>query len=144
MAVNKSKSMDKMPARKMPQGFKMKVEKKIAKAEPTMKPLGTRARIAVEKVAATVKPKSSAKSTSDKVKITNVKVTTTGGPKPKTSVSGTSMAAKTKVTKPAPKTTSTMKPMTEAQKQAKALDALEAKRAAVAKKTGKRPNYYTN
>jgi hypothetical protein len=37
-----------------------------------------------------------------------------------------------------------LKPMTEAQKQAKALAALEAKRAAVAKKTGKRPNYGTN
>jgi hypothetical protein len=37
-----------------------------------------------------------------------------------------------------------LKPMTEAQKQAKALDALEKKRASVAKKTGKRPNYYTN
>jgi len=39
---------------------------------------------------------------------------------------------------------STIKPMTEAQKQAKALDALQAKRAAVAKKTGVRPNYRTN
>jgi transposase len=38
----------------------------------------------------------------------------------------------------------TTKPMTEAQKQAKALDALQAKRAAVAKKTGVRPNYRTN
>jgi hypothetical protein len=48
--------------------------------------------------------------------------------------------------KPTPKPTVTAKakPMTEAQKQAKALDALEAKRAAVAKKTGKRPNYGTN
>jgi len=36
------------------------------------------------------------------------------------------------------------KPMTEAQKQKKAMDALEKKRADVAKKTGKRPNYYTN
>ena len=118
--------------------------KKIYKAEPTMKPLGTRANKTVEKTAVTVKPKSSAKTASDKIKITNVKVSTTGGPKPKTSVSGTSMANKTKVAKPAPKTTSTMKPMTEAQKQAKALDALEAKRAATAKKTGLRPNYKTN
>jgi hypothetical protein len=46
--------------------------------------------------------------------------------------------------KPTPKATVKAKPMTEAQKQAKALDALEAKRAAVAKKTGKRPNYGTN
>jgi len=38
----------------------------------------------------------------------------------------------------------TTKPMTEAQKQAKAMAALEAKRAAVAKKTGVRPNYRTN
>jgi len=38
----------------------------------------------------------------------------------------------------------TAKPMTEAQKQAKAMAALEAKRAAVAKKTGVRPNYRTN
>ena len=45
---------------------------------------------------------------------------------------------------PTPKATVKAKPMTEAQKQAKALDALEAKRAAVAKKTGKRPNYKTN
>ena len=44
----------------------------------------------------------------------------------------------------AAKATAKAKPMTEAQKQAKALDALEAKRAAVAKKTGKRPNYKTN
>ena len=43
-----------------------------------------------------------------------------------------------------PKATAKPKPMTEAQKQAKALAALEAKRAAVAKKTGKRPNYGTN
>lgn len=46
--------------------------------------------------------------------------------------------------KPTPKATAKPKPMTEAQKQAKALAALEAKRAAVAKKTGKRPNYGTN
>lgn len=51
-----------------------------------------------------------------------------------------------KIKKAAAKPTATpkAKPMTEAQKQAKALDALEKKRAAVAKKTGKRPNYYTN
>lgn len=49
---------------------------------------------------------------------------------------------KTAMPKPAGK--ATKKPMTEAEKQAKALAALEAKRAAVAKKTGKRPNYYTN
>ena len=46
--------------------------------------------------------------------------------------------------KPTPKPTVKPKPMTEAQKQAKALDALEAKRTAVAKKTGSRPNYRTN
>jgi hypothetical protein len=37
-----------------------------------------------------------------------------------------------------------LKPMTEAQKQAKAMDDLMKKRAAVAKKTGKWPNYGTN
>jgi len=46
--------------------------------------------------------------------------------------------------KATPKATTKAKPMTEAQKQAKALDALQAKRAAVAKKTGIRPNYRTN
>jgi len=110
--------------------------KKIYKADPTMKPLGTRTNKTVEKTSVTVKPKSSAKPASGKIKITNVKVSTAGGPKPKTNVSGTSMAAGTKVVKP--------KPMTEAQKQKKAMDALEKKRADVAKKTGKRPNYYTN
>ena len=38
----------------------------------------------------------------------------------------------------------TTKPMTEAQKQAKAMAALEARRAAAEKKTGVRPNYRTN
>lgn len=46
--------------------------------------------------------------------------------------------------KATPKATTKAKPMTEAQKQAKAMAALEAKRAAVAKKTGVRPNYRTN
>jgi hypothetical protein len=46
--------------------------------------------------------------------------------------------------KPTPKATVKAKPMTEAQKQAKALDALQAKRAAAEKKTGSRPNYRTN
>ncbi len=49
-----------------------------------------------------------------------------------------------KTARPMPVGKATKKPMTEAQKQAKALAALEAKRTAVAKKTGKRPNYYTN
>jgi hypothetical protein len=48
------------------------------------------------------------------------------------------------MTKPKATPKATAKPMTEAQKQAKALDALQAKRAAVAKKTGVRPNYRTN
>lgn len=49
-----------------------------------------------------------------------------------------------KAAKPMPVGKATKKPMTEAQKQAKAMDALEAKRAKVAKKTGVRPNYGTN
>ena len=110
--------------------------KKIYKAEPGMKPLGTRPNKPVEKTAVTAKPKSSTTATTGKIKIGNAKVTTSGGPKPKTSVSGTGMASGTKVTKP--------KPMTEAQKQAKALDALQAKRTAAEKKTGSRPNYRTN
>ena len=44
--------------------------------------------------------------------------------------------------KPTP--TAKAKPMTEAQKQAKALDDLMKKRKAVSKKTGSWPNYYTN
>jgi hypothetical protein len=71
MATNKSKSMDKMPARKMPKGFKMEL-------------------------------------------------------------------------KATPKATSKAKPMTEAQKQKKAMDDLMKKRKAVSKKTGSWPNYNTN
>jgi len=118
--------------------------KKIYKAEPGMKPLGTRPNKAVEKTSVTAKAKPSA--TSGKLKIANVKVSVSGGPKPKAVVTGKPMTSAAKVAKPAIKATvkATIKPMTEAQKQAKALDALEAKRAAVAKKTGKRPNYGTN
>jgi len=46
--------------------------------------------------------------------------------------------------KPVMKTTVKPKPMTEAQKQAKAMDKLMAKRKAVSKKTGSWPNYNTN
>jgi hypothetical protein len=42
------------------------------------------------------------------------------------------------------KTTAKPKPMTEAQRQAKAMDDLMKKRKAVAKKTGTWPNYGTN
>jgi len=84
--MKKSKSMDKMPARKMPKGFEMPTAKK-----------------SVEKTAVTVKPKSSAKPTSGKIKITNVKVSTSGGPKPKATVSGKAMTASAKVTKPTTK-----------------------------------------
>ena len=48
------------------------------------------------------------------------------------------------ITNPKATPKATTKPMTLAQKQAKAMAALEAKRAAVAKKTGVRPNYRTN
>ena len=109
---------------------------KMDKMLPAMKKLGPKVNKVVEKTAVTAKPKSSTTATTGKIKIGNAKVSTSGGPKPKTSVSGTSMASGTKVTKP--------KPMTEAQKQAKALDALQAKRAAAEKKTGSRPNYRTN
>jgi len=110
--------------------------KKIYKAEPGMKPLGTRPNKPIERVATTARSKTAKEPLPGKIKIGNARVTTSGGPKPKTSVSGTGMASGTKVTKP--------KPMTEAQKQAKALDALQAKRAAAEKKTGSRPNYRTN
>ena len=79
MATNKSKSMDKMPARKMPEGFKMKLK---------------------------ATPKATAKAT--------------------------------------PKATVKPKPMTETQKQKKAMDDLMKKRKAVSKKTGSWPNYNTN
>ena len=46
--------------------------------------------------------------------------------------------------KPAPKATTKPKPMTEEQKQAKAMDKLMAKRKAESKKTGSWPNYNTN
>ena len=68
--------------------------------------------------------------------IKNVAVSVKGLTKPTPKVA---MKATPKAT---PKATT--KPMTEAQKQAKAMAALEAKRAAVAKKTGVRPNYRTN
>ena len=64
--------------------------------------------------------------------ITNSTSTAKPRPKPKATAKAT------------PKPTAKAKPMTEAQKQAKAMAALEAKRAAVAKKTGVRPNYRTN
>ena len=47
-------------------------------------------------------------------------------------------------TKATPKATAKPKPMTAAQKQAKAMDKLMAKRKAVSKKTGSWPNYNTN
>ena len=59
------------------------------------------------------------------------------------------MAAKKptpKITKKAvvPKPKATKKPLTQAQKEAAAMDALMKKRAAEAKKTGNWPNYRTN
>jgi hypothetical protein len=91
--------------------------KKIYKAEPTMKQLPKRIK-AVEKSAVTAKPKPSAVATTGKIKIRNVKVSTSGGPKPKTSVSGTSMISGTKVKNPTPKPTAkaTKKPMTASEK----------------------------
>ena len=104
--------------------------KKIYKAEPGMKPLGPKMKKPVEKTAVTNKPKSFVKPTSGKIKITNVKVTTSGGPKPKTSVSGTSMISGTKVTKPKKPLTSSEKAFLEGQK----------KKAKITKKTGVYPN----
>jgi hypothetical protein len=46
--------------------------------------------------------------------------------------------------RPTPKATIKPKPMTEAQKQKKAMDDLMKKRKAVSKKTGSWPNYNTN
>ena len=46
--------------------------------------------------------------------------------------------------KPTPKPTVKAKPLTTAQKQAKAMDDLMKKRKAVSKKTGSWPNYNTN
>jgi hypothetical protein len=46
--------------------------------------------------------------------------------------------------KATPKATAKAKPMTQAQKQAKAMDDLMKKRKAVSKKTGSWPNYNTN
>jgi hypothetical protein len=103
---------------------------KMNKLVPSMKPLGPKMKKAVEKTAVTLKPKSSAKPTSGKIKITNVKVTTSGGPKPKTSVSGTSMVGGTKVTKPKKPLTSSEKAFLEGQK----------KKAKITKKTGIYPN----
>jgi hypothetical protein len=111
--------------------------KKIYKAEPTMKPLGTRANKPVEKTAVTAKPKSSTTATTGKIKIGNAKVTTSGGPKPKTSVSGTGMASGTKVTKPAPKATAKAKPLTSSEK---AFIEGQKKKAQITKKTGVYPN----
>jgi hypothetical protein len=113
MATNKSKSMDKMPARKMPEGFKMEL-----KATPKAKAKAT--------------PKATSKSTNgSNTKPFNSRLMTpkelTGLPK-----------------KATPKATAKPKPMTEAQKQAKAMDKLMEKRKAVSKKTGSWPNYNTN
>jgi hypothetical protein len=107
---------------------------KMNKLVPSMKPLGPKMKKAVEKTAVTLKPKSSAKPTSGKIKITNVKVTTSGGPKPKTSVSGTSMVGGTKVTKP---TAKPKKPLTSSEK---AFLEGQKKKAKITKKTGIYPN----
>lgn len=67
--------------------------------------------------------------------------------KPKTTTRAVgSMRKLSDVVKPkaTPKATAKAKPMTEAQKQAKAMDKLMAKRRAESKKTGSWPNYNTN
>jgi len=79
----------------------LKPAKPTAKATPKATPKPTVK--AVEKSAVTAKPKPSAVATTGKIKIGNVKVSTSGGPKPKTSVSGTSMISGTKVKNPTPK-----------------------------------------
>ena len=66
MATNKSKSMDKMPARKMPKGFKMEL-KATAKATPksTAKPKITKVEKQIARELSPAGMKDSAKKQSD-------------------------------------------------------------------------------
>ena len=64
--------------------------------------------------------------------------------KPGNIATGSKKTARIMPTGKATKKPSTSKPMTEAQKQKAAMDALMKKRAAETKKTGVYPNYYTN
>lgn len=113
--------------------------KKINKLEPTMKQLPKRIKT-VERSAVTAKPKSSAAATTGKIKITNVKVSTSGGPKSTTSVSGSSIAGGMKVktgAKATPKSAPAKKPMTASEK---AFIKNQKEKAKATKRTGVYPN----
>ena len=103
---------------------------KMNKMVPSMKQLGPRPNKPTERVATTARPKTAKEPLPGKIKIRNARVTTSGGPKPKTSVSGTSMVSGTKVTKPKKPLTSSEKAFLEGQK----------KKAKITKKTGIYPN----
>ena len=110
--------------------------KKINKPEPTMKQLPKRIKV-VERSAVTAKPKPSAAATTGKIKITNIKVSTSGGPKSTTSVSGSSIAGGMKVKTGAKPTAKAKKPLTASEK---AFVKNQKEKAKATKRTGVYPN----
>jgi hypothetical protein len=131
MAVKKNNSTDKMPVRRMPEGFSF-TKKKAASNKPVLKSTTAPAK-ATEKTAVTIKNQPVRKT--GKIKITAGSASTKGAASPKAVVSGkaTIGSSSMKVTQPK----ATKKPMTASEK---AFIKNQKEKAKATKRTGVYPN----